>query len=91
MPLLPTGRGSCSIAIMDTMVTKGGETVVPAAIRKRYQIEEGDRLVWLAEGSTIRVVPVAADPIQALRGAGRGEGLLQRLLEERARDRQREP
>ena len=74
---------------MQTQVTKRGQTVVPAAIRKRYQIEEGDRLVWLDDGSTIRIVPVSGDPIRALRGAGKGEGLLERLLAERARDRQR--
>jgi antitoxin YefM len=34
-------------------------------------------------------VPESADPIRALRGAVKGEGLLDRLLEERARDRQR--
>ncbi len=74
---------------MRTLVTKRGQTVVPAAIRKRHQIEEGDGLVWLDDGSSIRVVPVSGDPIQALRGVGKGEGLTKRLLEERARDRQR--
>jgi bifunctional DNA-binding transcriptional regulator/antitoxin component of YhaV-PrlF toxin-antitoxin module len=74
---------------MQTLVTRRGQTVVPADIRKRHQIEVGDRLVWLDDGSTIRVVPVGADPIRALRGCGKGEGLVKRLLEERARDRQR--
>ena len=74
---------------MRTLVTKRGQTVVPAAIRKRHQIKEGDRLLWLDDGSTIRVLPVAGDPIKTLRGAGRGEGLTKRLLEERARDRER--
>ena len=76
---------------MHTIITKRGQTVVPAAIRKRYQIRDGDGLEWLDDGSAvIRVVPIASDPIRALRGAGRGEGLTQRLLEERARDRERE-
>ena len=74
---------------MQTQVSRRGQTVVPAAIRKRYQIEEGDRLVWLDDGSTIRIVPVVGDALRALRGTGKGEGLLKRLLEERARDRQR--
>ncbi|MCP3956326.1 MAG: AbrB/MazE/SpoVT family DNA-binding domain-containing protein [bacterium] len=74
---------------MQTLITKRGQTVVPADIRRRHQIEEGDHLVWLDDGSTIRVVPVGADPIQALRGCGKGEGLLNRLLEERSRDRRR--
>lgn len=74
---------------MHTLVTKRGQTVVPAAIRRRHQIAEGDRLVWLDDGSTIRIVPVPGDPIEALRGAGKGEGLLERLLKERAEDRER--
>ncbi len=40
-----------------------------------------------AEGDVIRVVPLPPDPIQALRGAGRGEGLGRKLLMERQRER----
>lgn len=75
---------------MKTAVTKRGQTVIPAPIRKRYHIEEGDSLVWIDDAETIRVVPVARDPIRALRGAGRGEGLLRRLLATRQQDRDRE-
>ena len=75
---------------MQTSVTKRGQTVVPAAIRKRYRIGAGDQLVWLDDGATIRVVPASADPIEALRGRGRGEGLVARLLTEREADRKRE-
>ncbi len=72
---------------MQTAVTKRGQTVIPAAIRKRYGIEEGDRIEWLDEGRSIRVVPAAADPVRALRGRGKGEGLCERLLETRREDR----
>jgi AbrB family looped-hinge helix DNA binding protein len=74
---------------MQTSVTKKGQTNIPAAIRKRHQIKEGDKLVWLDDGDMIRVVPVPADPVSALRGAGRGEGLLARLLKDRREDRER--
>lgn len=75
---------------MQTAVTKRGQTVIPAPIRKRYQIVEGDSLVWIDDGTMIRVVPVARDPIGALRGSGRGENLVARLLSSRAEDRARE-
>lgn len=75
---------------MQTAVTKRGQTVIPAAIRKRYQIHEGDSLVWIDDGETIRVIPVAQDPIRALRGSGRGERLLDQLLTRRQEDRARE-
>ena len=75
---------------MQTAVTKRGQTVVPAAIRRRYHIEGGAQLVWLDDGEMIRVVPVPEDPLAALRGCGRGDGLTERLLAERSRDRERE-
>jgi AbrB family looped-hinge helix DNA binding protein len=74
---------------VNTTVTIRGQTVVPSELRKRYKIVPGDRLLWIDDGSSIRVVPVPADPIEALRGVGKGEGLSERLLEERARDRKR--
>lgn len=74
---------------MKTVVSKRGQTVVPAAIRARYRIAEGDGLLWIDEDGVIRVVPVSADPIEALRGAGSGEGLVDKLLAQRRRDRER--
>ena len=75
---------------MQTAVTKRGQTVIPAAIRKRYRIDKGVRLVWLDDGETIRVVPVTDNPLQSLRGRGRGKKLTERLLSERRKDRERE-
>ena len=75
---------------MLTAVTKRGQTVIPAPIRKRYDIEVGDHLVWLDDGETIKVIPVPADPVKALRGRGRGEKLVERLLVERRTERDRE-
>lgn len=56
---------------------------------ERHQIGEGDRLVWLDDGETIRVVPVLPDPVRALRGSGRGEDLVKILLNDRREDRER--
>lgn len=72
---------------METSVTKRGQTVIPAQIRKRYQIEEGDRIAWLDDGEGIKIVPIPSDPIRALRGSGRGENLVQKLLRFRQKDR----
>ncbi len=75
---------------MQTAVTKRGQTVIPAAIRKRYQIDNSVHLVWIDDGETIRVVPVTDNPLQSLRGRGRGKKLTERLLSERRKDRDRE-
>ncbi|MFN8476012.1 MAG: AbrB/MazE/SpoVT family DNA-binding domain-containing protein [Anaerolineae bacterium] len=73
-----------------TAVTKRGQTVIPASIRKRYDIQEGDYLVWLDDGREIKVIPVPRDPIAALRGRGRGERLVEQLLEARREDREQD-
>jgi AbrB family looped-hinge helix DNA binding protein len=75
---------------METVVSKRGQTSVPAEIRRRHGIQEGDTLVWIDDGCNIYVVPVPADPLSALRGSAKGENLLEMLLEERRRDRERE-
>jgi AbrB family looped-hinge helix DNA binding protein len=77
------------VLAMETSVTKKGQTNIPALIRKRHHIKEGDRLVWLDDGDIIRVIPVPVDPLKALRGSGKGEGLLDRLLQHRQEDRER--
>jgi AbrB family looped-hinge helix DNA binding protein len=75
---------------MQTVVTRHGQTVIPASIRKRYNIREGDQLEWIDDGQGIHVIPIPADPIESLYGHCKGQGLTQKLLEERAKDRQRE-
>jgi AbrB family looped-hinge helix DNA binding protein len=75
---------------MGTKVTRRWQTVVPAVIRQHYQIKEGDTLVWLDDGQTIRIVPVPSDPLKALRGRGKGEGLTKKLLESRREVREHE-
>jgi bifunctional DNA-binding transcriptional regulator/antitoxin component of YhaV-PrlF toxin-antitoxin module len=61
--------------------------VIPSAIRRRYDIQEGDHLAWLDDGRQIIVVPIPADPIRALRGRGRGERLVERLIASRQEER----
>ncbi len=75
---------------MRTTITKRAQTAIPAAIRKRYGLKGGDSLGWIDDGQVIRVVPIPADPIQALRGCARGERLVEQLLRARKEDRERE-
>lgn len=75
---------------MQTIVSRRGQTVVPAAIRLRYKIKDGDQLVWIDNGQTIRVIPVPADPIATLYGRGKGQGLTRKLMEDRAKSRKKE-
>ena len=74
---------------MRSTVTKRGQTVIPADVRHQFHITPSDRLEWIIENNTIRVVPVNKDPIAAFRGRGKG-GTTKRLLKERLADRERE-
>lgn len=83
----------CATSVIQAMrstITARGQTVVPAPIRERFQLGPSTRLEWIVEGDgTIRVVPVALDPIAAFRGSGAG-GATSRLLADRRHDRQQE-
>ena len=75
---------------MKTTVTKRAQTVVPAVLRERYGIKGGDMLEWIDDGEVIKVIPLPADPIEALRGSARGERLMARLLDSRRQDMEHE-
>jgi AbrB family looped-hinge helix DNA binding protein len=74
---------------MRSTITNRGQTVIPAEIRRKFQLSAADRIEWIVEGNQIRVVPVRANPIEAFRGQGAG-GAVQRLLNERTKDRGKE-
>lgn len=68
---------------MKTTLTRRGQTVVPAEIRKRYNLQEGDKLIWIDDGQTIKVIFTSSDIVKALKGSGKGYKLTERLLAER--------
>ena len=74
---------------MRSTITERGQTVIPAEIRRRFGLTPAQRLEWVVEPDGIRVVPVAADPIEAFRGRGKG-GAAARLVADRQADRDRE-
>lgn len=74
---------------MRSTITSRGQTVIPAKIRRQFHLTPSDRIEWIVEGDAIRVVPVRPDPVDAFRGQGSGGGT-ERLLKERARDRESE-
>ncbi len=75
---------------MKTTITKRGQTVLPAELRRRYGVEPGGVLQWIDTGEGIRVIPLPADPVAALRGAAKGESLSVRLRDARKGERERE-
>lgn len=70
---------------MRSTITARGQTVIPAAIRRQFHLSPSDRLEWLLDNGTIRVVPVRANPVDAFRGQGAG-GSTARLLSARKQE-----
>ncbi|TVS09911.1 MAG: AbrB/MazE/SpoVT family DNA-binding domain-containing protein [Wenzhouxiangella sp.] len=67
---------------MRSTITERGQTVIPAAIRRQLGLSPTDRLEWVVTSEGIQVIPVKADPVDALRGRGRGGGA-DRLVSDR--------
>ncbi len=73
--------------MMISTISKRGQTVIPAEIRRRLHLSPADRLEWVLDDNypsrgVLHVVPVWNDPIEAFRGQGKG-GAVRRLLAER--------
>ena len=70
-------------------ITSRGQTVIPAPIRRQFNLGPADRLEWVVDGKQILVFPVHKDPINAFRGRGKG-GSTRRLVAERKKDAAKE-
>jgi len=71
--------------------TEKGHVIIPAELRKKYNIEKGTRVaVFEGEGRVILLKPLPDDPIQASRGMLKGESsLIKALLRDRGEEAKR--
>jgi len=76
-------------ALPGQLVRQDEATVALSKDMDSARKKEEDGLVWVDNGEVIRAFPVSEDPVAALRGIGKGEGLLNRLLLDRQEDRER--
>lgn len=70
-------------------VSKKGQLVVPAEIRKRYGIEEGMEVEFLDFGEEISLVPLPADSIRAAEGWLKGRRSVEAMLKEARAEEER--
>lgn len=67
---------------------KGGITI-PAALRRKYGIKNGTKIIVTDVGNAIVLKPVTGQYLKNLQGSLKGKGGLKTLMEERREDRER--
>jgi AbrB family looped-hinge helix DNA binding protein len=72
---------------METRATIKGQIVIPAALRRKYNIQGGTRIQVYEEKGRIILHPVNRETIQKVRGLFKGPGALKLLREEREKER----
>jgi AbrB family looped-hinge helix DNA binding protein len=75
---------------METYATIKGQIVIPAALRRKYGITEGTKILIVDDGEDIILRPMTRERIARLRGSLKGTGVLNMLLDERHKDSERE-
>jgi AbrB family looped-hinge helix DNA binding protein len=75
---------------METYATTKGQIVIPSALRRKYGIKVGTKILIEDDGEHIILKPVTEQYLKKLQGVLKGKGALKTLLEERARDKEHE-
>ena len=72
-------------------ITGKGQMVVPARLRRKYGLKRGTKVCFVERGNEILFQPVTPEFIRGMCGMLKGNGsLTQDLLDERAKERERE-
>jgi AbrB family looped-hinge helix DNA binding protein len=75
---------------MDTYSTVKGQIVIPAALRRKYGIKKGTKIIVTDNGDSISLKPVTEQYLINLQGSLKGKGTLKVLIDERRKDKERE-
>ena len=75
---------------MEAYVTVKGQIVIPAKLRRKYGIKNGTKIIVTDIGDAIVLKPVTEQYLRNLQGSLKGKGGLKVLIEERAKDKERE-
>jgi len=73
---------------METYATAKGQIVIPAALRKKYGIKNGTKIIVTDIGDAIVLKPVTEQYLRNLQGSLKGRGGLKVLMDERRNDTQ---
>lgn len=76
---------------MTLTISNKGWVVIPAELRKKYNLTPGTEVIVVDYGGVLSIIPAVRDPIKRGRGLLKGlPSLTEDLLKERAQDRARE-
>ena len=75
---------------METYSTVKGQIVIPAALRRKYGIKSGTKIIVTDIGDAILLKPVTEQYLRNLQGSLKGKGGLKALVDERRKDKERE-
>jgi len=72
-------------------ISAKGWVVIPAGLRKKYNLHAGRHVALVDYGGVLAIVPAMADPVEESAGILKGESsLVKALLVERGQERVRE-
>jgi AbrB family looped-hinge helix DNA binding protein len=72
-------------------ISKKGWVVIPAELRKKYQLTPGTEVVIVDYGGVLSIVPAMQDPVKGGRGLLKDlQGLTYDVVEEHAQERARD-
>jgi AbrB family looped-hinge helix DNA binding protein len=76
---------------MTLKISQKGWVVIPAKIRKKYNLKPGDEVYVVDYGGVLSLIPASEDPLEYAGGMLKGKSsLIEALIEERQRERERE-
>lgn len=77
--------------MMTLKISQKGWVVIPADLRKKYDLKPGDEVHVVDYGGVLSLIPSSENPLAYARGMLKGEtSLTQALVEEREKERARE-
>ncbi|MBW1938729.1 MAG: AbrB/MazE/SpoVT family DNA-binding domain-containing protein [Deltaproteobacteria bacterium] len=76
---------------MTLRISQKGWVVIPAHLRKKYDLKPGDEVHVVDYGGVLSLIPTSEDPLEVASGMLKGKtSLTKALLQERKKDRARE-
>jgi AbrB family looped-hinge helix DNA binding protein len=75
---------------MSLKISQKGWVVIPADLRRKYDLKPGDRITVVDYGGVLSLIPASADPLGTAAGMLKGEAsLTQSLISDRKKERVR--